>query len=134
MLTRTESQKCNYENSVKLVNRFHNGKQYEEGKYFVDNTTGMERGCVCMKEICARKCCPFGQGYEKNTKKCIDLPKKFEPPIWEGPILRPDFNITKEFHFLFNKMNCSSELRESRVPIQASLVPFQLQSVRIIIS
>ncbi|CAB3261695.1 unnamed protein product [Arctia plantaginis] len=88
----------------------------------------MERGCVCMKETCARKCCPFGQGYEKTTKKCIDLPEKFEPPVWEGSTLRSEFNITKEFHFLFNKMNCSRELEELRIPIRARLLPFHLET------
>lgn len=130
IITKTASQ-CDEKNSVELKNRVFNGVKYMQGEYFVDNVTKTERGCVCMKEVCARKCCPLGQAYHQNKKKCLNISEPFNPPVWRNYRLLPGYNATKEFHFLVGKMNCSDELEEIRVPVAPAADDFRLKTVRL---
>ncbi|XP_075978321.1 putative G-protein coupled receptor Mth-like 3 isoform X2 [Anticarsia gemmatalis] len=118
---------CNPQNSVELTNRTYNGIMYEEGEYFVDNVTGLERGCVCMKEICSRKCCPIGQAYNMNAYGCVNLSRAFEPPVFERSELKPGFDIHKEFYLFTKRMNCSKPDREVRLPL-TSTAGFRLRT------
>lgn len=130
--TRTLAQMCEHGPSVELTDRLYNGVEYEDGEYYVDNTTGVERGCVCMKETCARKCCPYGQAYDSISKLCVNVQEKFDPPVWNGPKLLAGFNATKEFYFLFYKMNCSGE-GESRISIGGHTLGFHMITVRFVL-
>ncbi|XP_075978154.1 putative G-protein coupled receptor Mth-like 3 [Anticarsia gemmatalis] len=100
---------CNPQNSVELTNRTYNGITYGEGEYFVDNVTGLERGCVCMKKTCARKCCPFGEGRNWDHPKhiCDNFTQEFDPPVFENYELKKGFDAKKEFHFFLSKMKCA---------------------------
>ncbi|KAF9821980.1 hypothetical protein SFRURICE_018927, partial [Spodoptera frugiperda] len=86
-------------------------------EYSVDNVTNVERGCVCLKEACAKKCCPLGQAYHREQKICIDFSEPFNPPVYRDFRLLPGYNATKELYFFYGKMNCSDELAEFRVPV-----------------
>ena len=129
MITRTTSQ-CDKENSVELSNRTYKGVRFNRGEYYVDNVTNVERGCVCLKEVCARKCCPIGQGYHQMQRECVNLTDLFNPPVWKEHSLQKGYNATKKLHFLFGKMNCSDEMQEIRLPVYPATKKFHLRTVR----
>ncbi|KAF9423880.1 hypothetical protein HW555_000938 [Spodoptera exigua] len=131
IITQIVSQ-CDEEYSVVLKNRTYKGVKYERNEIIVDNVTKVERGCVCLKEVCAKKCCPLGQAYHRQQKICIDITEPFYPPVYREYKLLPGYNATKELHFFYGKMNCSDELEEVRVPVAPASYDFHLRTVRII--
>lgn len=131
IVTRTFAQICEYDNSVELTNRSFNNILYKDGEYFVDNETGVERGCVCRKETCIRKCCPFGQGYDAKRKICVDISEKFDPPVWDEFEEKPGFHALEKFYFLFFKMTCSKANNEYRILLSGATNDFHLKTVRI---
>uniref|UniRef100_A0A2A4K0K0 SPOC domain-containing protein n=1 Tax=Heliothis virescens TaxID=7102 RepID=A0A2A4K0K0_HELVI len=131
IITQVTSQ-CGLEDSVELVNRMYNGVEYKNGEYFVDNVTNVERGCVCLKETCARKCCPPGTAYRMVDKMCVNISDPFEPPTWKGHHVVKGFNATKKLHFLFGKVICSNKT-EVRIPAAEATDIYRLMTVRIML-
>ncbi|CAH0692000.1 unnamed protein product [Spodoptera exigua] len=127
IITQIVSQ-CDEEYSVVLKNRTYKGVKYERNEIIVDNVTKVERGCVCLKEVCAKKCCPLGQAYHRQQKICIDITEPFYPPVYREYKLLPGYNATKELHFFYGKMNCSDELEEVRVPVAPASYDFHLRT------
>ncbi|XP_049873704.1 G-protein coupled receptor Mth2-like isoform X3 [Pectinophora gossypiella] len=121
-VTRTFSslQLCGKENSMDISRGTHlsngdvyfHGIKYEKSEYYIDNQTGVEKACICSKESCIRKCCPFGLGYDFRKKVCVNTTEPFDPPVWNDYGVIRNANASKMFHFTFGKHNCSSsELR-----------------------
>ncbi|XP_050558495.1 G-protein coupled receptor Mth2 isoform X3 [Spodoptera frugiperda] len=127
IITQTVSQ-CDEEYSVELKDRMYKGVKYEPNEIIVDNVTNVERGCVCLKEVCAKKCCPLGQAYHRDQKICVDIAEPFNPPVYREYRLLPGYNATKELHFFYGKMNCSDELEEVRVPVAPASYNFHLRT------
>lgn len=128
------SQVCELNKSVVLINRSYSGVQYDDNEYFVDNKTGVERGCVCLKGKCARKCCPLGQGLHIALKQCINLSTPFDPPVYAESTLKKGFNALKEFIFMYGRMNCSIiEKDVLRLPVLPAAKEMRLRTVRLII-
>lgn len=130
IVTRTASL-CDSDYSVELTDRSYKGVKYNHGEYIVDNVTGVERGCVCVKETCARKCCPLMQGYHAKKKRCVDVTEQFNPPVWREHELAKGYNVTRELYFFYGKMNCSSQLGEIRIPLYPATKVFRMKTVRI---
>ncbi|XP_049694260.2 G-protein coupled receptor Mth2 isoform X3 [Helicoverpa armigera] len=126
IITQVTSQ-CGLENSVELVNKMYNGVKYKNGEYFVDNVTNIERGCVCLKETCARKCCPAGTAYHPPDKMCVNVSEPFNPPVWRGHLVVEGFNATKKFHFLYGKMTCLDPI-EVRIPAAEATDVYRLMT------
>lgn len=131
LVTIAVAQVCEYENSVELKNRTYDGITFDEGEYIVDNKTKTERGCICMKKICIRKCCPFGQGY-RDKSLCVDLQEPFDPPAWQDHQVRIGFSAMKGSHVLINRPNCATEDNEFRILIRDFTVKHHMQTVRYI--
>ncbi|KAF9824796.1 hypothetical protein SFRURICE_016775 [Spodoptera frugiperda] len=127
IITQTVSQ-CDEEYSVELKDRMYKGVKYEPNEIIVDNVTNVERGCVCLKEVCAKKCCPLGQAYHRDQKICVDIAEPFNPPVYREYRLLPGYNATKELHFFYGKMNCSDKLEEVRVPVAPASYNFHLRT------
>lgn len=132
-ISNTVAEICDYENSVELTNRKYNGVTYGEGEYFVYNKTKAERGCLCMKKTCIRKCCPFGQAYDVKTKGCVNFTLEFDPPVRKGSKVIPGLNITQEFNVLINRMTCPIEKSEFRIGVGAATPDYHLKTVRTIL-
>ena len=116
----TASESCIYGISVELNNGSYNGVQYNDKEYVVENATGVERGCVCLKKTCVRKCCPSGFVYYKYTAtkgRCEPTPEQFQFPVHRCGNTLPieGFNITENVHFLYGKMTCDKAKGERRV-------------------
>ncbi|KAJ0176467.1 hypothetical protein K1T71_007646 [Dendrolimus kikuchii] len=86
-----------------------NGVTYKSSEYIVDSITGIERGCICAKEKCIRKCCPLGYGYNIETEICIAVNDTFDPPIWDKYKFTLDTKASELFKFIFGIVNCSGE-------------------------
>lgn len=113
---------CTKESSIDISegNHMPNGDIYFEGitytirDYFFDKLTGSERGCLCLKSTCARKCCNFGYGYDKKLKACVELQRnlgKFNPPVWNDYVFLRNVNASQKFHFIFGKQSCVNATR-----------------------
>ncbi|XP_022834095.1 probable G-protein coupled receptor Mth-like 3 isoform X4 [Spodoptera litura] len=110
----TQSEPCDYDSSVELNNRTFNGVLYNEGEFYYDNLTNTERGCICMKETCVRKCCNPGFVYNatKNVFECQpdNKPDEFTRhlKVHQGfnLIPREAFHPMKKFHFIYGIMDC----------------------------
>lgn len=108
-------QLCEKENSVDITKGTHltngdiyyNGVRYQRNEYYRDNETGVENGCICKKNKCLRKCCPPGLGYDYKKKTCAAHDHVFDPPVWDEYRLVRNVNISKMFHFVYGKMNCT---------------------------
>nr|XP_049694262.1 probable G-protein coupled receptor Mth-like 3 isoform X10 [Helicoverpa armigera] len=111
------TQVCDDQKSVELVNRTYNGITFGDDEVILSNTTGEERGCVCLKGTCARKCCPFGSGYNANLKQCVPSSYVFDPPVWKGKRIVKGFNASKALIFMLGKMNCSRDKNEVRLAV-----------------
>ncbi|CAB3227193.1 unnamed protein product [Arctia plantaginis] len=111
IVAKTVSQTCNENVTiVELKNKSYRGKIYKDGEYFVDNVSGIEKGCVCLKEICIKKCCHFGKGYDSNVDECVFIKDQFNPQAWEGSLMREvGFNASKEFIFAKTRINCTKD-------------------------
>nr|XP_049694254.1 G-protein coupled receptor Mth2 isoform X1 [Helicoverpa armigera] len=106
----SDPQLCVDQKSVELVNRTYNGITFGDDEVILSNTTGEERGCVCLKGTCARKCCPFGWVYNEPIRQCVPNSYVFDPPVWKqksGEV--KGFNATKEFIFMTGRMNCTKK-------------------------
>lgn len=115
-------QPCNLDSTVDISNGnflengdvFHQGIRYQKKDYYYDNSTGVLRGCVCLKRNCMRKCCPLGQVYYKRN--CSDSGDVFAPPIWTKYSILTNINVSKEFHVIYKRQLCeSSRVRLSGV-------------------
>ncbi|KAM3965240.1 putative G-protein coupled receptor Mth-like 3 [Aphomia sociella] len=114
---------CDVENSVDLSagtrmsnGDIHlNGVKYEQKDYYFDNITGVDRGCICSKEFCIRKCCPYGQGYNINKRRCTNITNKFDPPIWNKHNVLEGVNATDLFHFVYEIPTCVNNTVRIRV-------------------
>ena len=107
-------QMCDDASSVDITKGTHlpNGNIHFDSKiheYFVDNQTGQERGCICLKEMCARKCCAHGYGLRIKGLSCVNITEHFDPPVWDKYSYKhvKDKNATKLFHFVTGIPNCS---------------------------
>ncbi|KAI8437046.1 hypothetical protein MSG28_010419, partial [Choristoneura fumiferana] len=108
---------CDYNTSVDISQGTHisngdinfDGERYQQHEYFFDKKTGTQRGCICWKKICVRKCCPLGQGYTQN-KSCANVSSPFDPPIWDDYGELKGVDVSK-FHLLFGKVECLNAAR-----------------------
>ncbi|XP_049694267.2 probable G-protein coupled receptor Mth-like 3 [Helicoverpa armigera] len=113
----SDPQLCVDQKSVELVNRTYNGITFGDDEVIMSNTTGEERGCVCLKGICARKCCPFGWVYNEPITECVPSSYVFDPPVGKQKSgIIEGFNATKEFIFMVGRMNCTGE-NEGRIHV-----------------
>ncbi|XP_026738800.1 G-protein coupled receptor Mth2-like isoform X3 [Trichoplusia ni] len=106
--------KCRYNQSVELTNREYDGVKYNVSQVFIDQE-GKERGCECLAEICARKCCPFGQMYNTSARLCVDTKIPFNPELWKEHKLTRGLNATKELSFMIGKQTCDRARNERRL-------------------
>lgn len=129
---------CGMDNSVDISRGTHlnngdvyfNGIKYDKSQYFLDNESGNERGCLCAKQICVRKCCPYGAGYNFLRKQCENVSDVFDPPVWDDFRMMQYVNASDMFHFVFGKMNCT--LPEYRIRIGQVSPHYHLRMVRCI--
>lgn len=130
-------QLCEKENSVDITKGTHltngdiyyNGVRYQRNEYYRDNETGIEKGCICMKNKCLRKCCPPGLGYDYKKRICVSHDHVFDPPVWDEYRVIRHGNISKMFHFMFGKMNCT--LPDYRIRLGQVFKDYHLRMVRI---
>lgn len=123
MITITTSL-CDEDNSVKT--KAYNNDDDKTSAF----TDGTKSDCESEKKTCARKCCPFGQGYVLEERKCVPTPVGFNPPIWDENKLLKGNNAMKDMHFLIGKMNCSAELGEIRIPLEPAIDTYHFRKVR----
>lgn len=128
----TQSAPCDLVSSVELKNRTYNGVRYKEGEFFYDNVTNTERGCICMKEICVRKCCDRGFVYNdtENVYECQpeSQPNEFNRhlEVYQGSSYlasRGAFEPTKHFRFIYGKMDCDRIPNSVIVGLKARNLP-----------
>ncbi|XP_037294538.1 probable G-protein coupled receptor Mth-like 3 isoform X1 [Manduca sexta] len=100
---------------------------YSRDEYYIDEN-GKERGCICSKITCIRKCCPFGFGYNIKKKSCDNVREAFKPPVWDIISYRvlEDVNATSLFHFIPGKMNCTAP-KTRRIPISPAADLYHLR-------
>ncbi|XP_031765962.1 G-protein coupled receptor Mth2-like isoform X3 [Galleria mellonella] len=114
---------CDVKNSVDLSSGTRmsngdihfNGIQYEEKDYYFDNITGVERGCICSKQLCIRKCCPHGQAFDINKKVCTDTAAAFDPPIWNSHKVLQGVKAAELFHYVYGTPICVNDTVRIRV-------------------
>lgn len=111
---------------------YFNGIKYDKSEYFMDNESGNERGCLCSKNICVRKCCPYGSGYNFKRKLCENVTDVFEPPVWDEFRLMKYANASEMFHFIFGKMNCTQPEYRIRIGQVAPHYHLRMVSRRIL--
>ncbi|CAH2095970.1 unnamed protein product [Euphydryas editha] len=78
---------CDKNNTVDLTsgNRSSNGDiyygdhKYERSEYTIHN--GTITSCICLKEICIKKCCPHGMGFHLKNKVCEEVAEPFNVPF-----------------------------------------------------
>lgn len=110
---------CDEESSIDISKGKHlddgditfKGVTYKNSEYIVDNITGLERGCLCAKKKCIRKCCPIGYGYHIKEKICVEVADEFDPPVWNKYRYISDAKISDLFQIFVGKVNCTGELR-----------------------
>ncbi|XP_063364470.1 probable G-protein coupled receptor Mth-like 3 isoform X1 [Cydia amplana] len=111
---------CDFENSVDISTgkRLSNGdilyenEIYNRHQYYIDNETLHERGCVCLKKTCIRKCCPVGQGYTKKT--CVDVTEPFDPPIWDDHVPQRGMSVSR-FSLVSGIVRCRENFVRLRI-------------------
>ncbi|XP_061716391.1 G-protein coupled receptor Mth2-like isoform X4 [Cydia pomonella] len=111
---------CDFENSVDISTgkRLSNGDIiyvndiYNRQQYYIDNDTLHERGCICLKKTCIRKCCPVGQGYTK--KACVDVDEPFDPPIWDDHVPQRGMNVSR-FGLVSGIVTCRENMVRLRI-------------------
>lgn len=138
--TSSEKEVCELQKSVKLENGTYAGFTFGANETITDPETKEERGCVCLKGKCARKCCPFGQIYKYDTFYCItpndtNVPSPlFDPPVTEEKnkefVVNEGINATEEFIFITGKMVCVKSAGEKRLPVWPAVPSFNLIRVR----
>lgn len=129
---------CGIENSVDISRGTHltngdvyfNGIKYDKSEYFLDDESGNERGCLCSKKICVRKCCPYGTGYNFLRKQCENVTDVFDPPVWDDFRMMEDVNASQQFHVIFGKMNCTHP--EYRIRIGQVAPHYHLRMVSVL--
>ncbi|XP_059052176.1 G-protein coupled receptor Mth2-like isoform X3 [Achroia grisella] len=114
---------CDVKNSVDLSGgiKMPNGDihlkgiVYEGKNYYFDNITGVDRGCICSKRLCIRKCCPPGQGYNINKRACTTVTHVFDPPIWNSLRRIEGAKAENLFHFVYETQICGNNTARIRV-------------------
>ncbi|XP_037868190.1 G-protein coupled receptor Mth2 isoform X5 [Bombyx mori] len=115
---------CDDENSVDITAGthlsggviYHDGVRYDQSEYYTDKRTGSDRGCVCSKGTCIRKCCPLGYGYNYKSKQCVKVYERFAPPVWDNYAYEMlKVNASDIFHFVPGKMNCTDSKTRIRI-------------------
>ncbi|XP_050350692.1 probable G-protein coupled receptor Mth-like 3 isoform X3 [Nymphalis io] len=83
---------------------YYNRNKYTRYQYFTDN----ERTCVCKKQTCLLKCCPYGYGYNPEKKECFEITEPFSPKVVDQYLQVHSLNATEYFDFNFGKPNCTN--------------------------
>lgn len=126
---------CGKENSVDISRGTHlsngdvyfNGIKFNKDEYYIDEA-GVKNGCLCMKQTCLRKCCPFGSGYNFKKKVCENVTDVFRPPVWDEYKMLKGVDISDHYQFIFGKMNCSTS--EVRIRVGQAAPDHHLRVVR----
>lgn len=124
LISRTGSQRCQYENSAQLTD---NGVKYDNlaMEYYMHNMTEAERGRFCMKNMCFRKCCPSGQAFNESTSYCVPEPHQCLLPIYYNrntiQLIKPS-NAMEKIHYLYGPIECSEEKRELSIVLVVGLI------------
>ncbi|CAG4971176.1 unnamed protein product [Colias eurytheme] len=118
-----DCKKCDFNTSVDITNGIrlngvisYNGFSYDASEHFFDARSATERGCICNKKTCLKKCCPHGQAYKILDKQCVNVTEDFNPIVWDEYRRVQDESASKLFHFNSGKPICN----ENEVRIQVS--------------
>lgn len=110
-----------------------NGTTYKQNERYYDNATGLERGCICNKMLCVRKCCAIGYAYHRN-RTCVKINETFYLPMGDGYEVHKNANPTDLFHFILGKPICNRPKFNYRVGQRTNNIHMRLVSNLLIIT